>query len=75
MLVMMASNSVCDKEFKIGPDKFFGRQPLQILQKSDVVYLKRTYHFKFFKGCLPKNVLGPFLNTLSHIKMGAVEVY
>ena len=25
------------------------------------------YHFKFFKGCLPQNLLGPFLNTLTQI--------
>ena len=24
--------------------------------------------YKFFKGCLPQILLGPFLNTLSHIK-------
>ena len=23
--------------------------------------------FKFFKGCLPQILLGPFLNTLSHL--------
>ena len=26
--------------------------------------LSRPYHFKFFKGCLPKNLLSPLLNTL-----------
>ena len=25
------------------------------------------YGFKFFKGCLPKILFGPLLNTLSHI--------
>ena len=25
------------------------------------------YHFKFFKGCLPQILLGPFLNTLTQI--------
>ena len=25
------------------------------------------YHFKFFEGCLPQNLLGPFLNTLTQI--------
>ena len=30
-------------------------------------YLSRPYPFKFFKGCLPQILLGPFLNTLSHI--------
>ena len=26
--------------------------------------LKRQYSFKFFKGCSPQILLGPFLNTL-----------
>ena len=26
---------------------------------------KTTYHFKFFKGCLPQILLGSFLNTLT----------
>ena len=30
-------------------------------------HLGRPYHFKFFKGCLPQILLGPFLNTLSHL--------
>ena len=29
----------------------------------------RPYHFKFFKGCLPHILLGPFLNTLIPISM------
>ena len=29
--------------------------------------LSRPYPFKFFKGCLPQILLGPFLNTLSHL--------
>ena len=29
--------------------------------------LSRPYHFKFFKGCLPQILLGPFLNTLTHV--------
>ena len=29
--------------------------------------LSRLYHFKVFKGCLPQILLGPFLNTLTHI--------
>ena len=28
--------------------------------------LSRPYSFKFFKGCLPQILLGPFLNTLTH---------
>ena len=29
--------------------------------------LKRLYRFKFFKGCLPQILLGPFLNKLTHL--------
>ena len=29
-----------------------------------MVCLGRPYHFKFFKGCLPSILLGPFLNGL-----------
>ena len=29
--------------------------------------LGRPYTFKFFKGCLPQILFGPFLNALSHI--------
>ena len=53
------------KVFKNGPIKICGRRLSKIW--SDMVYLSRRYHFKFFKGCLPQNFLGPFLNTLTHI--------
>ena len=39
------------KVFKNGPSKICGR----------------PYHFKFFKGCLTRILLGPFLNTLTHM--------
>ena len=32
-----------------------------------MVCLGRPFHFKFFKGCLPQILLGPFLNTLTYI--------
>ena len=32
-----------------------------------MVCLNRPYPFKFFKGCLPQILLGPFLNTLSQM--------
>ena len=47
---------ILDKVFKNGPSKVCGRQPL-----------KNLNHFKFFKGCLRHILLGPFLNTLSHV--------
>ena len=34
---------------------------------SDLVCLSTPYHFKFFKGCLPQVLLGPFLNILNHM--------
>ena len=32
-----------------------------------MVCLGTPYHFKFFKGYLPQILIGPFLNTLSHM--------
>ena len=43
------------------PSKIYGRQPLK--------NLRRPYHFKIFKGCLPQILLGPFLNTLTNITL------
>ena len=34
-----------------------------------MVCLDRPYHFRFFKGCYPQILLGPFLNTLTHLKL------
>ena len=56
---------MCDKVFKNGSIKVCGRQPLKILKH--MVCLSRPYRFKVFKNCLPQILLGPFLNTLSHI--------
>ena len=36
------------------------------LKKFEV---SRPYHFKNFQGCLPKILLGPFLNTLTQMKV------
>ena len=52
-----------DKVFKNGPSKICGS------------CLSRTYHFKFFKGCLPQILLGTFLNTLSHIQVLQFALY
>ena len=38
-----------------------------LFEEGIMVSLNRPYHFKFFKGCLPQVLLGPFLNTLTHI--------
>ena len=40
-----------------------------------MVCLSRPYPFKFFKGCLPQNLLSPLLNTLSHIFLFYVEYF
>ena len=34
-----------------------------------MVSLSRPYPFKFFKCCLPQNLLSPLLNTLTHLYM------
>ena len=33
-----------------------------------MVCLSRPYPIRFFKGCLPQILLGPFLNTLYHLE-------
>ena len=33
------------------------------------ICLDRPYHFKLFKGGLPQILLGPFLNTLTHLML------
>ena len=48
---------ISDKVFNSGLSKFCGRQ----------FCLSRPYPLKYFKGCLPQYLLGPFLNTLSLI--------
>ena len=40
-----------------------------------MVCLSRPYPFKFFKGCLPQNLLSPLLNTLSHLFMRICLLY
>ena len=34
----------------------------------------RTYHFKFFKGCLPQISVCLLLNTLSQIRLWVTEI-
>ena len=34
--------------------------------------LSKPHPLKFFKGCLPQSLLGPFLNTLSHLMVCTV---
>ena len=34
-----------------------------------MVCQSRPYHFKVFEDCLPQMLIGPFLNTFSHIPL------
>ena len=45
---------------------------LMVSGKSPPVSLSRPYLFKFFKGCLPQILLGPLLDTSSHISCNSV---
>ena len=35
----------------------------------------RPYHLKFFKGCLPQILLGPFLNILTHMTINKLTKF
>ena len=61
------------KVFKNGPSKIFGRQPLKNLKWYGLVCLGRSYHFKFFKGCLRQTLRGLFLKTLTQLFSGVTE--
>ena len=63
--------NIWDKLFKNRASEICGRQRLKI--RSDMICLSRPYHFKIFKGCLPQILLGPFLNTCSHL--GPCDTY
>ena len=54
------------EQFKNGRSKICGRQPLIW---SNMVYLDRQHLFRSFKGYLPRILLGPFLNTLTHFRV------
>ena len=53
-----------DKVFKNRPSKICGRQPLKNFKEYGLL---EADFFKFFKGCLPQILLGPFLNILPQI--------
>ena len=65
-LVFNELNNILDKVFKSGLSKFCRRLPLKNFKGYD---LFKPYPFKFFKGCLPQNLLSPFLNTLAHLSL------
>ena len=55
-------------QVKIG--EYFIFVPIQVLKISTYgTKYSRMDQVKFFKGCLPQILLGPFLNILSHIKL------
>ena len=74
---VLYENHIWDKVFKNGPSKICGRQPWKNLKGvwsawqplknlKEYGLPKADYTpFKFFQGCLPQILLGPFLNTLS----------
>ena len=66
-LVVNRLKYMWDKVFKNGPSKICGRQPLKNLKEYG-----RPYSFKFFKGSLPQILLGPFLNTLTHVMLCSI---
>ena len=63
LTVQTAVSSIWDRVFKNGPGKICGRQPLKIWRDM----ISRPYPFKFLKDCRPQILLGPCLNTLSHM--------
>ena len=52
---------IWDKVFKNGPSKTCKRQPSKNLKVHGLL--------KAAQGCLPQILLGPFLNTLSHLSV------
>ena len=40
-----------------------------------MVCLGKPYHFILFKGCLPQILLGPFMNTLTHLLHYFIEIH
>ena len=49
--------------------KYARMDQVKFVEDSLMVCLNRLYHFNFFKGCLAQIILGPFLNTLSQVKI------
>ena len=73
ILAKIKNRQIYGKVFKNGPSEICRRQLLKIC--SDMACLNRSYHFKFFKGCLSQISLGPFLNTLSHLIRFLTQVF
>ena len=60
LILILIEKYEWDKVFKNGSSKICERQPLKNW-KADF--------YQFFKGCLPQILLGPFLNTVSHMQI------
>ena len=48
-------------------DSSFWRMNCWLIFIGQNLRQSKSYLFKFFKGCLPKNLLSPLLNTLTHL--------
>ena len=65
---------IIKKSYKLVKSKMnFTNEMCQLHQIWDKVF-KNKPSKKFFKGCLPQILLGPFLNTLSHIAVNDSEM-
>ena len=63
----MFSEKVKVATYRIIWVKVFESRSSKICKRQPLINLADHYHFKFFKGCLPQILLGPFLNTLTYI--------
>ena len=61
------------KVFKYGPSKICGRQPLKNLRWYGLV--RQTISLQIFERLSSTNLLGPFLNTLTHIHLPFKSTY
>ena len=57
------------KVFKNGPSKICRRQHLKNMKWYGL--LRQAISLQIFKGCLPKILIGPFLNNLTHMMYGS----
>ena len=64
-LIRLWSRRIQDKVLKIV--KILRWTAFKKCEQIWSVCLNRPYTFKFFKGCLPQNLLSPLLNALSHL--------
>ena len=64
---------ICQLKTNSNGRKYSGMVQVKFVEDSflkisrDIVRLSRPYPLKFFNGCLPQILLGPFLNTFSRM--------